>query len=516
MGAYHAGIRVATAYPGTPSTEILEFIARFDDIYAEWSTNEKSAYETALGVSYIGKRTLICMKHVGLNVSADPFMNSAITGVNGGLVVVVADDPGMHSSQNEQDSRYYADFARIACFEPSNQQEAYDMTRDAFNMSEKFKIPVMLRLVTRLSHSRANIKTKPPVNQNKINIPENYRAWTLLPVNARVQFEKLVKLQPELLEYSDNSRYNKLVIEPESKIGVIASGIAYNYFMENAKDLKLSYLKIGTYPLPRKKILQLVENSEKIIVMEEGYPFIEKQVKEVIYPVEKEICGKLSGLLPITGELNPDVVRKAMSLRLNRNPDIDTSNVVIKRLPRFCDGCPHENTFDALDKVREIYPDIKVFSDIGCYTLGALRNPPSIETCVCMGASTGMAKGAANCGLKHSVGVIGDSTFLHAGIPTLLKAAAENTPMTLIILDNSITAMTGGQDTPITGTQIDRLIKGLGIPEEHIKIINPVRKNLEININIIKNEVEYPGLSVIIARRECIQLLKKKKDRYKI
>jgi len=515
LGAIHAGISGSFAYPGTPSTEIQEYIINYADknggIHAEWSTNEKAAYETALGVSYIGKRVLTCMKHVGLNVAADPFMNSAITGVNGGLVVAVADDPGMHSSQNEQDSRFYADFAKILCLEPSNQQEAYDMTREAYDISERFKIPIMLRLLTRLSHSRANIQIKPSEGQKEIRLPENVREWTLLPVNARIQFEKLIKLQPQLLEYSENSGYNKLHINSKSRTGIIASGIGYNYFMENTGDSETSYLKIGVYPLPRKKISELINHSDEIFIIEDGYPFIERQIREITELNGKILHGKLNGVLPITGELNPDIVRNALNMETHSTISLDVSDVTLKRLPRFCDGCPHENTFDLIDQARELHPEMTVFGDIGCYTLSALRSKPSIDTCVCMGASVGMAKGAANCGHIYSIGVIGDSTFLHAGIPSLLKAAAENTPMTLIIVDNSITAMTGGQTTPMTGEQIDKLILGLGVPEEHFKVINPLRKFHDDNFEIMKKEIEYPGLSVIITRRECIQTLKQKK-----
>jgi len=519
LGAIHAGISASFAYPGTPSTEIQEYIIGYarknGSIHAEWSTNEKSAYETALGVSYIGKRVFTCMKHVGLNVAADAFMNSAITGINGGFVAAVADDPGMHSSQNEQDSRFYADFAKILCLEPSNQQEAYDMTLEAYELSERFKLPVMLRLVTRLSHSRANITVKEPLPQKDLAVSPDWKTWTLLPVIARQKFEQLLKLQTQLISFSNKSDYNKLVIKPGSTTGVIASGIGYNYFMENAENLNVSYLKIGEYPLPEQKIRELAESSEELLIIEDGYPFIERKIKEIVDLCGKKVHGKLDGTLPSTGELNPDLVRNALKLKPNKTAELDASDVILKRLPRFCDGCPHDNTFDIIDQIREIHPETSVFSDIGCYTLAALREKAAIDSCVCMGASVGMAKGAANCGHKYSIGVIGDSTFLHSGIPALMKAASENTPMTLFILDNNITAMTGGQTTPIEGEQIDNLVKGLGVPEEHVKVITPLRKFHEDNFKTVKKEVEYEGLSVIIARRECVQLLKQKKKEKK-
>jgi len=517
LGAIHAGLSGAYSYPGTPASEIMEYLIQHAEggknYVASWAVNEKVAFEEALGTSFAGKRALVSMKHVGLNVAADPFMNSAITGANGGLIVVVADDPGMHSSQNEQDSRYYAQFGQIFCLEPSNHQEAYDMTREAFDVSEKFGIPVMVRMVTRLAHSRSGVRPRPPREQNPIKYGEG-KDWTLLPVNARRRFKILVEKQKDLTHASDESEFNVLSLnEGNTSLGIIASGIACNYVYENFKTVEEqpSILKITSYPLPDKQIDMLVQHVDTILIVEEGYPFIEKNLMGAFGVHGKLFKGKLTGHLPMTGELSPSVVRQALDLPALEKKDIGDFQLA-GRPPQLCQGCGHRDTYDALNKALEAYAQSHVFSDIGCYTLGALPPYNAINSCVCMGASVSMAKGGAEAGVYPSVAVIGDSTFAHSGLTPLLDAAAVNTNMTVLILDNATVAMTGGQPSFASGEKLVRLIEGIGVAKDHIKTIIPLPKNLEENTRIIKEEVEHNGLSVIIAARECVQQARKKRS----
>jgi indolepyruvate ferredoxin oxidoreductase alpha subunit len=518
LGAIHAGLSGAYSYPGTPASEIMEFLIRKSDrgknFIASWSVNEKVAYEEALGVSFAGKRAMVSMKHVGLNVAADPFINSAITGANGSLVVVVADDPGMHSSQNEQDSRFYAQFAQIFCFEPSNHQEAYDVTREAFDISEELGVPVMVRLVTRISHSRSRVQLRPPRKQNALHYGIG-KEWTLLPVNARRQFKLLLEKQKELVGLSDRSEFNSLYLSRKNTaLGVIASGVAYNYVLENYEDEaeRPSVLKISTYPVPKTLISKFVQHVDSVLVVEEGYPFIEKNLRGILGLQEKTILGKLDGHLPMTGELSPEIVRQALALEPLDKLHLNDFKIAA-RPPQLCAGCPHADSYKALNKALESYPQSNVFSDIGCYTLGALPPYNAIHSCVCMGASIGMAKGGAEAGIFPSVAVIGDSTFAHSGLTPLLSAAEAQTNMTVIILDNSIVAMTGGQPTFASGEGLVKMVEGLGVKTDHIQVIEPLPKNLDKNVQIFREEFDYKGLSVIIASRECIQEVQKKKRR---
>jgi len=512
LAAIDAGISGVYAYPGTPSTEITEYIqqspvARQKGVHSTWSTNEKTAYEAALGMSYAGKRALVCMKHVGLNVAADAFMNSAVTGVNGGMVVVVADDPSMHSSQNEQDTRVYGKFAYLPIIEPSNQQETYDAVRYAFDLSEEVKLPVLLRITTRLSHSRAVVIQQPARDENVLNPSTDKRKWILLPVNARANYSGLLDKQKELTQLSETSFLNKMVEGSGSK-AVIAFGIAYNYVMEvkQAEGLDIPVLKISQYPLPDQQVRAFAEKYDDILIAEEGYPVYEELLKG--YFGNKKFHGRLDGALPRTGELSPDALAQALGVKGSEIKIIPT--VVAGRPPMLCQGCGHRDVFEALNEVIASYPAQHVFSDIGCYTLGALPPFGAISTCVDMGASVTMAKGAADAGLHPAVAVIGDSTFTHSGITGLLDAVNDRSAITLIISDNSTTAMTGGQDSAGTDKLAD-ICKGIGVGEAHIRTFIPLKKNHEANIAILKEEMEYRGVSVILAQRECVQTASRKK-----
>lgn len=515
MGAVDAGLSIAYGYPGTPSTEIMEYLQAFQQkeggIHAAWCSNEKTAYEGAMGVSFAGKRSLVVMKHVGLNVAADAFVNSALHKINGGLVLAVADDPGMHSSQNEQDSRFFADFAKIICFEPTNHQEVYDYTVEAFSISEKFHIPVMLRLVTRLSHSRAAIETGKRLAQNNLN-KGNRLDWMALPSLSRKNWMSLLDDQNRFLAYSEQSEYNTLKINTEFKdYGIITTGLGRNYYRENSRELenKPSHLHIAILPVPEEKIRVLMKHVDRILVIEEGFPFVERLIKG-ISPEARQIDGKLNGVLPPAGELNPDIVRKALRLPVREGVAV-ASFELPGRPPQLCKGCSHSDTFNFINEVVNSCKSSVVTSDIGCYALGALPPYSTVETLLCMGASIGMAKGASEAGHDCVIATIGDGTFIHSGITALIDAVSANVNMTLILMDNSTTAMTGGQDTILDSSQIVKLVEGVGVHREHIKIINPLKKHHEENVRILREEVEYTGLSVIIPQRECIQTLRKHK-----
>ncbi len=509
QGAIDAGISGCYAYPGTPSTEIMEYVrssktAREKGIVREWSANEKTAMEAALGMSYAGKRAVVCMKHVGLNVAADPFINAAITGVNGGLLVVVADDPSMHSSQNEQDSRFYGNFARIPVLEPSNQQEAYEMVRKGFVLSEKYEVPVLIRLVTRLSHSRAAVEPEKPVAEKELTLPHDLKQFILLPSLAKSRYRKLLSLQDLFEEEAAQSPYNDLVLSAGAKKGVIACGLAYNYLLENFPDGDFPFhlLKLSHYPVPERLIREIYDRSEELVVLEEGYPLLEEMLTGM--PARnKPVHGRLDGSLPRDGELNPYLAGKALGLSLEKPRDIP--GVTVPRPPTFCPGCGHIDVYKALNVAMEKYGPGRVFSDIGCYTLGALPPYNAINSCVDMGASITMAVGAADAGLVPSVAVIGDSTFTHSGITGLLDAVNKKSHVTVIISDNDATAMTGGQ-IPAGLGRIEKICLGIGVEEEHLRTIIPLKKHHDENVQVMKKELEYEGVSVIVARRDCIRV----------
>lgn len=504
-----AGISGFYAYPGTPSTEIMEYVqqskaARERDIHRTWSANEKTAMESAIGMSYTGKRTMAMMKHVGLNVAADPFVNSGITGAHGGLVITVADDPSMHSSQDEQDSRILGKFAMIPIFEPGNQQEAYDMVFSALDISETLGTPVMLRITTRLAHSRSGVKRRTPKRENIISSLKDKRQYVLLPVIARKRYKTLIKKQEDFEEESENSPFNRYIDGEDRSMGIIAAGLAYNYVMENYQDTKCPYplLKIGQYPVPRTLVRKMVESCDKVLVVEEGMPMIEEMLRGLL-DRDVKVQGRMSGELPRDGELNPGIVRKALGLKAK--PSGGIPGFMVPRPPAFCPGCSHIDTFDAINEaIKEPYGDGHVLSDIGCYTLSALPPFESINSCVDMGASITMAKGAADSGLFPAIAVIGDSTFTHSGMTGLLDAVMDNANIVVFILDNSTTAMTGGQHSHATG-KIEDICKGLGVEEDHIRTIVPKKSVHDTFVEIIKEEIDYKGVSVIIPRRECVQ-----------
>lgn len=516
LGAINAGLSGAYAYPGTPSTEILEFVqsnpvARDRKIHSHWSSNEKTAVEEALGMSYCGKRSMVSMKHVGMNVAADAFVNSAMTGANGGMLVIAADDPSMHSSQNEQDSRFYADFALMPALEPADQQEAYDMADYGFRLSERFAIPVMVRLVTRLSHSRAVVETdSEPAPENKLHYPASPKQWVLMPAISKKRYVQLLKDYEAFEQASEESPFNRYLDASDKSLGIVVSGLAWNYLNETFPDgIPFPTVKISQYPLPKKMLQRLFDECEAIMVIEEGQPLIEKKLRGVLDRTAT-IYGKLSGELNLTGELTPDLVRAGLAkvkgdLECLKERDLQgESKVTRPRPPALCQGCGHRDVYAALNGVLEEYESPKVFGDIGCYTLGFLSPFNAIDTVVDMGASITMAKGAADAGQHPAVAIIGDSTFTHSGMTGLLDAINENSPITVIISDNLTTGMTGGQDSQGTG-KLEEICLGLGAAPDHVRTIDSLPKNVEQMKELFREEIEYPGLSVIISRRECIQ-----------
>ncbi|MEW6411523.1 MAG: indolepyruvate ferredoxin oxidoreductase subunit alpha [Candidatus Zixiibacteriota bacterium] len=511
-GAYEAGVKLAASYPGTPSTEILETIAaRHRSIYAQWSPNEKVAYEVGIGASLGGARALVTMKHVGLNVAADPFMTQAYTGVNGGFVIVSADDPEMHSSQNEQDNRFYARFAQIPLLEPSDSQECKDMIVTAYELSEVFDTPVMLRLTTRISHSKGVVELGDPAQGPDKKFVKEPSKYVMIPSNARVRHVVVRERLQKLRQFTEETPLN-YVENNGSKIGIITGGVSYHYAKEVAPDF--DYLKLGfTYPLPLKKIAEFVDTHEKVIVIEELEPFCEEQIKAAgIKVAGKEYFGHL-------GELSPHRVaeglKKAGVVDKILVSDIEPEKGMFPRPPVLCPGCPHRGAFMALRKLG-----VAVTGDIGCYTLGVLQPLNAIDSCICMGASIGNAIGMEKVQgyEKGTVAVIGDSTFLHSGITGLVDAVYNNSNVTVMILDNSVTAMTGGQEHPSTGRtlmgekagviNIETLVQALGI--KNYRRVDPY--DYDGILNIIKEEMANPGPSVIHTNRPCVLMPKRIMD----
>ena len=514
QAALDSGMSGMYAYPGTPSTEIMEYIqassdARERGVHMMWSSNEKTAMEAALGMSYAGKRAMVAMKHVGLNVAADGFINSAMTGVNGGLIVVAADDPSMHSSQNEQDSRFYGKFAMVPVFEPSSQQEAYEMIFDAFDISEKYRIPVLFRITTRLAHSRASVQRKKALKEKPLSIPSDPMSFVLLPAIARRKYKTLLSSYETIKSDSKVSVYNQFTNGGNHEMGVITCGIAYNYLLENfnGKSPDIPVLKIAAYPFTKETIREITSLCRSVLILEEGAPFIEEYLRGILDDGLR-IYGRLDGTVPRDGELNPAIVGKALGLPVSSVREVPS--IVKMRPPSFCKGCGHGDMFDALNEAIRPFGPGHVFADIGCYTLAALPPYSAINSCVDMGASVTMSIGASDAGLFPSVAVIGDSTFTHSGMTGLLDAVVKKSAVTVIISDNSTTGMTGGQDSQATG-RLAAICEGIGVETEHLRIIIPLKKNHDENVKVMKEEFEYKGVSVIIAQRECIQTASRRK-----
>jgi len=511
-GAYEFGVKVASAYPGTPSTEILEHLVTYPGVYAEWSPNEKVAMEVGIGASMGGARALVAMKHVGVNVAADPLMTSAYTGVNAGLVLVSADDPGMHSSQNEQDNRNFARFAKIPLLEPSDSQEAKDMVGLALEISESFDTPVMLRTTTRISHSQGLVELGEPqtvpLKSYRKDIPKNL----MLPTYARPRRVDLEENLNRLKEYAETCPVNRIEWRDRS-LGVITSGISYQYVRQVLPEA--SVLKLGlTNPLPQQLIRSFAGGVEKLIVVEELEPFLEMQVKAM----GVELAA--TGFIPYTGELDPSVLSEAL-VRAGILPagaevgavyDLQAAPPVPGRPPVLCPGCSHRGIFYALRRLK-----LNVSGDIGCYTLGGLPPLEAMDSNICMGASIGVAHGMgkANPELNSkTVAVIGDSTFFHSGITGLLNVVYNKGCATVIILDNRTTAMTGHQEHPGSGRTLDgepapavdmvALVRALGV--KRVRVINPL--NLAETEAVIKEELAAAEPSVIIADYPCALLTK--------
>ncbi len=517
--AADSGIGGVFSYPGTPATEIFEALEKLSAekaFSAKWSGNEKVAYEEALGMAYIGQRALVAMKSVGLNVAADAFISSAITGVIGGLVVAVADDPGMHSSQNEQDARFYADFARIPCFEPANQQESYDMTREAFALSEAVKLPVLLRLVTRIAHSRAAVQLHgPDAVSRRVQTGADRLAWNVMPASARGLYKRLLEKRDDLVQRAELSRWNRIAdpahgVDPTK--GIICCGAGCNYALEAMQILgvEVPYLKLGFYPFPARLIREFLDGKNEVLVLEDGYPHVEERLVGIA-GAGPRVRGRLDATVERTGELTPDAACRALAqlLGIELAPRDVPEITIPARPPSLCPGCPHIDTYNALNEALLGREPSVVFSDIGCYTLGALEPHAAIDTCVEMGASIGMAKGAAQGGLRYSVAVIGDSTFAHSGLTGLLAAAAEDTPMTVVILDNGTVAMTGMQPSLGSGERLLSTLRGFGVSDSHLRVIDPRPKEHARNVKIIEEEIDHRGLSIVVAQRECIHVARK-------
>ncbi|HTX72095.1 MAG TPA: thiamine pyrophosphate-dependent enzyme, partial [Rectinemataceae bacterium] len=470
---------------------------------------------SALGASYAGRRTTVSMKHVGLNVAADPFVNSALVKIKGGLLVIVADDPGMHSSQDEQDSRWVAEFARVPCFEPSDQQEAYDMVREAFELSERIAGPVLIRVTTRLAHSRAAVRLAQQLPQNPVSKAPDPKGWLLMPAMARRLWKDLVAKYERLRDESETAA----TIEPGSKeIGVITTGVALQYYLENVGDLKVkpTHLHIGRYPLPYGKLRELAASVAKLVVLEDGYPYVERMLRGIfsggtagaVKNPGPQILGKETGEVPVTGELDPDNIRPALGLPA-REGQACRDLAIPGRPPQLCQGCPHGDSLGFLKEALQGYPLHSVNSDIGCYTLGALPPYEAVETVVEMGASLGMARGAAEAGLTPAVGVIGDSTFFHSGIPNLIDAVSHNSNVKIMIVDNATTGMTGAQPTIMPSEKLKAIALAVGVHPDHVHVVKAHRASHAENVEMMKRELAYTGVSVVIAFRECLEYLKK-------
>lgn len=502
-GLYEAGVRLVSSYPGTPSTEITEAAAKYDEIYAEWAPNEKVALETALGAAIGGGRSFCGMKHVGLNVAADPLFITAYTGVNAGMVIGVADDPGMHSSQNEQDSRHYAEAAKLPMLEPSDSGECCEFTKLAYEYSEKFDTPFILRLNTRVSHSQSIVDTGERVEVPVKPYEKDPSKHVMMPGNARPRHIVVEKRLADLAKFAETCQFNRVIKHDGAKLGIITAGPSYNYALEVFGD-SASYLKLGmVYPLPAKLIRDFAAEYERVIVIEELDPVIENFCR-----AEGIKCdGK--NLLPLCDEFSQELLAK---LLLGLEPECYTiDDPIPPRPPVLCPGCPHRGIFYLFNKLK-----LYVSGDIGCYTLGASKPLGGMDTTFCMGASVSALHGFNK--IRHeenkSVAVIGDSTFMHSGITGLVNITYNKGISTVVVVDNSITGMTGHQQNPCTGFTlkgepvngilIENIARAAGVPEEHIRITDP--NDLAETEKVLKEELAADCPSVIICRRPCALL----------
>lgn len=504
-GAYEAGLRFASAYPGTPSTEILENLADYkDSLYCEWAPNEKVALEAAIGASIAGGRALAAMKHVGVNVAADPLFTFAYTGVTGGLILVSADDPGMHSSQNEQDNRNYATAARLLMLEPSDSQEAKDFTKLGFELSEKYDTPVLLRMTTRICHSKSAVTYEDRVEKDVIPYERKITKYVATPANGKVMRKNLVGRLEKMTEFANSTDLNREEMNG-TEIGVISAGVAYQY----ARDVfgpDASYLKLGvTFPLPMEKIAAFAKKVKKLYVVEEMDPYMERQIREAGI----EVIGKEA--IPAFDELNTDLVRRGVFGTEVETLKSDMNAVV--RPPALCAGCPHRGFFYALAQKK----NIMITGDIGCYTLGSAAPLNAMDSCICMGASISTGHGAANIfkqagSDRKVVAVLGDSTFFHSGVTSLMDVVYNKGTSVSVILDNRITGMTGHQQNPGTGltlmgeptTEVDipMLCQAIGLKKENIYIVNPLKLD-EVN-KALDEALAKEEPCVIITKWPCI------------
>ncbi len=541
LGANAAGVNVAVGYPGTPSSEILPFLAKIckEDTAVNWSINEKTALEIAIGASIGYKRSMFTTKHVGLNVASDPLLTVALTGVRGGLVIITADDPGMHSSQNEQDNRFYAKFAKIPMLEPSDGEECFDFAKSAFDISEKFDTPVIIRTTTRISHSRSILSAPVPISASSLDFnkggsltcaenphlnkpyKKDIEKFVMVPVYARKRHKTTIERLKYLIDFSNNSGMNEIEYRSR-KFGIITSGISYQYAKETAPFA--SFLKLSfSYPVPDILVKEFIKNVETVVVIEELEPFIQNEIASMGIGIK----GK--EYFPRDGELNPDIVFQGLvaagflynfgknsksGTQIQTQSHSQNKISIPPRLPVLCSGCPHTSVFYALKKLK-----VPVMGDIGCYTLGAMPPLNAMDSCISMGLAFGAAQGLSltKSSGKKTVGILGDSTFFHSGITSLIDAKYNNSNFTAIILDNATTAMTGGQDHPGTGKNlsvsqsisnkidIKKIIEGIGIDEAYI--IDPY--DYIETFNILKKALNSDNLNVVITNRPCVLYPKK-------
>jgi len=511
QGAWEAGAAVGAGYPGTPSTETLEYFAKLPGVYAEWAPNEKVALEVAAGVSLAGERALVTMKHVGLNVAADPLFTLAYTGVGGGLVILVADDPGMHSSQNEQDSHNYAAFARVPMLDPSDSEEALAFTREAFDLSEKFDIPVFVRSTVRVSHAKSLVeKGRREQRPDAVAYATDPMKWVMMPGMAKLRRVELDRRVAELESFAEDTALNRLEFR-DRKVGVVCAGAVYQHVREALPEA--STFKLGlTFPLPAARLREFAEKVDELFVIEEADLYLTRSIRALGLKVTP------LPLLPAAGELTPGAIKRAFGL--SEPPVREADGTLPPRPPLMCPGCPHRPVFNALRKLRAV-----VTGDIGCYTLGALKPLGAMDTCVCMGASIGMAHGAelvGGLGGRPVVAVIGDSTFAHSGITGLMNIVYNGGAGTIAILDNRITAMTGHQGNPLNGITLQErpshevdlvaLVKALGV--SRVRVVDP--QDVDACVQALADETAAPELSVIVFRAPCALLVKSSADPYAV